>query len=127
MIHSKIPKRISLVGTTFNKPNDNTQHNIDMLTLGGYEPFELLREPDNPFDSNAIQVVVIDKVGTDAEQVFHIGYIPKPINVYLAPLMDKGRKFKTCNHHRKQHPCHNTLGVSVELKEVSDMQTIVFK
>ena len=127
MIHPQVPKRISLAGTTFNKPNDNTQHNIDMLTLGGYEPFELLREPDNPYDLNAIRVAVVDGKDTEEVQEFHVGYIPKDYNVYLAPMMDKGRKFQTCNHQRKQHPYHKTLGISIEIREVSDMQKIVFK
>ena len=127
MIHSKVPKRINLVGTTFNKPNDDTQHNIDMLTLGGYEPFELLREPNNPHDSNAIRVAVVAGKNTDEVQEFHVGYIPKTYHIHLASLMDKGRKFQTCNHKRKQHPYYKTLGVSVELKEVSDMRRIIFK
>lgn len=48
----------------------------------------LVREPDNQFDSNAIQVV-------DPETEIHIGYVAKEVAAELAPYMDEGRQF-TC-------------------------------
>lgn len=110
MIHPKIPNKFNLTGVTFNKGNDNTQHNIDVVTLCCEAPLSIIRESENPYDSNAIRVVAWDQ--------FHLGYIPKAYNVYLAPLMDCGRQFEVCDYQRIQHPDHQRLGISIELKEV---------
>ena len=111
MIPSQVPKRFSLTGVSFNKGSENTQHHIDVVTLCDDVPLALVREPDNPYDSNAIQVVAWDQ--------FHLGYIPKAFNHYLAQLMDTGSRFEACNYQRKEHPYHGTLGISIEIKEVT--------
>ena len=110
MIHPQVPKRLSLTGVSFNKGGQNTQHNIEFLTLDDFGPADLLLEPENPYDQNAIRVVWKGQ--------FHLGYIPKAYNMYLSPLMNRGRHFQACNLQRNQHPNHKTIGISVELKEV---------
>lgn len=119
MLHLQVPTRFSLTGVSFNRGDDNTQHNIDVVTLCDDVPLALVREPDNPYDSNAIQVVAWDQ--------FHLGYIPKAYNHYLAQLMDTGSRFEACNYQRNEHPHYRMLGISIEIREVSDMQKIVFK
>lgn len=46
----------------------------------------LQRESDNPYDSNAIQVIEPDS------EIF-IGYVAKEVAMELAPLIDEGREF----------------------------------
>lgn len=47
------------------------------------DKLEFFREPDNPYDNQAIVVKTVDGV--------KIGYIPKQDNVILARLMDAGK------------------------------------
>lgn len=51
------------------------------VDLGDYGDIELIPEPDNPYDSNAIKVIHND--------IGHIGYVPKEITTKLQPLLDK--------------------------------------
>jgi hypothetical protein len=48
---------------------------------------ELVREPDNEADTNAIKVVVMEK----PFEKFHIGYIRRASATEIAPRMDKGK------------------------------------
>ncbi len=111
MINPDLPRRIKLAGVSFDVGEHNTQQNIEVLTIGDFEPAELVLEPENPYDRNAIRVVW--------KEEFHLGYIPKAYNSYLSPLISSGRHFQACNFKRNQHPHHKTMGVSVEIKEVT--------
>lgn len=66
-----------VVGVTF----DNRQELIARLTID--TKIKLVRDPENPYDSNAIKVVT----GTTCEQ---IGFIKRELAAELALLMDKG-------------------------------------
>lgn len=57
-------------------------------TLVEQQPLTLLREPGNPHDANAIQVIEPDS------QMF-IGYVAKEIAVELAPVLDSDVEY-TC-------------------------------
>lgn len=46
----------------------------------------LLREPENPYDTNAIQVI-------DPESQIFIGFVAKEVAAEIAPLMDEGIEF----------------------------------
>lgn len=52
--------------------------------LQGTEPVVIKPEPENPYDKNAIAVVV----GFEGE-VYHIGYVPKELAAELAPLLEE--------------------------------------
>lgn len=64
------------------------------------DPVSLVREPDNPYDSNAILVVCED--GSD------LGYVPRILAKDLAPLLDDGarQEFRVKKLHflRPNHP-----------------------
>lgn len=73
-----------VVGTSF----DNRQNVLALLAK--YNPadvdIQLVRESDNPFDSNAIAVTAAVKGKVRAV----IGYLPKAVASVTAVLMDKG-------------------------------------
>lgn len=78
--------KYSIVGMQFR----NAEAVVKALADG--EPVTLIREPSNPFDTNAIQVWVDGK---------HVGYIPKKENHALAVSMDKDGKDITGKFARK--------------------------
>jgi hypothetical protein len=49
---------------------------------------ELLREPDNSYDENAVKVVLTDK---SLKGQFHIGYLSRQLASEIGPRMDAGR------------------------------------
>lgn len=57
-----------------------SHHQREMAGMRPNDQIELIREPDNKFDPNAIKVVW---------QFRHVGYIPAEIAVGMAPLMDE--------------------------------------
>lgn len=72
VLHTKV------AGVTF----DGRQALIAQLT--GREPCRLLPEPGNPYDENAIAVMVVIAMGS----VWHIGYVPKELAAQVAPFLD---------------------------------------
>jgi hypothetical protein len=94
-----------LVGVTF---NDCQLHiaNFGHPEMGKYD---LVREPGNPYDPNAVKVCFCE---------LQLGYLPKQIAVKLAPLMDAGRTFQALFVCRNQYPERsNTVGLSVRIVE----------
>lgn len=67
---------IKLAGVTF----ENRQETIARLSSG--EPCQLIPEPENQFDKNAIAVFVT----LDGEPA-HIGYVPRQLAEWIAPLL----------------------------------------
>ena len=53
-------------------------------------PIDLVREPDNKYDANAIQVLA---EGNDGPK--HVGYVPRHLAAKLAPLLDAGATVTT--------------------------------
>lgn len=54
------------------------------------DPLVLTREPENPFDPNAIAVAWIDKEGV----ALQVGYVPRALAAVLAPMVDAGAKLE---------------------------------
>jgi len=71
----------------------------------------LVREPDNPFDSNAIKVTVSGLV--------FLGYLPREIAAELAPLMDAGKHFTASFVSLNKSPIHRTVGLTIRIEESS--------
>ena len=103
-------KTIKVKGVTFK----NAQRNIRTFASGDFERFDLVREPDNFFDSNAIRVTV-------ATVVF-LGYVPREVAKELAPLMDEGRKFMAFFVSRNEHPVYGIVGLTVRIEELPCQQ-----
>ncbi|XZE19451.1 HIRAN domain-containing protein [Pirellulaceae bacterium SH449] len=62
---------------------DNRHLDLDRLSIG--ESVYLAREPNNPYDSNAV-IVTNSKHRS-------LGYLKREVSVWFAPILDKGRKF----------------------------------
>ena len=103
-MYSKI---IKLTGVSYGA----CQENIKKYAGPGVGDFELIREPDNLNDHNAIKVALFSHFG--------LGYIPRQIARELAPLMDSGRSFVAEYQFRNQSPYHDQLGLSVKIKELN--------
>ena len=103
-------KTIKVKGVTFK----NAQRNIWTFGSGDFRTFDLVREPDNFFDPNAIRVTV-------ATVVF-LGYVPKEVAQEMAPLMDQGRNFTAFFVCRNEDPSHRTVGLTVRIEELPCQQ-----
>lgn len=70
-----LPKRIKLKGTRY----DGRSERIENVHID--DEVQLVREPENPHDANAINV---------RNHEGSLGYVPKEFAAFLAPLMDAG-------------------------------------
>ena len=94
-----------LVGVIFGQ----CQENIKLYGPPSFPTFELTREPDNPYDSNAIWVGIGG---------YKFGYIPKHQAVALAAKMDEGRVFIAESAIVNRSAYHDTVGLTVTIKEI---------
>ena len=106
------PLTIKLAGVKF----DACQDNIKKYAGPGVGDFELVREQDNPYDHNAIKVALFGH--------FKFGYIPASVAKEMAPLMDSGRHFVAEYKARNQHPKHDVIGLTVNIKEEVNLEVI---
>ena len=74
---------IRLAGVSFRPDYPDNLIELDTIDKNSEEPvaLDLVREPDNAYDSNAIMVLY---------EGHHLGYIPKALNEGMAALMDRG-------------------------------------
>ena len=78
---NRIPRfTFRVVGESF----ENRQLDLSRLSIG--EAVYLIREPHNPYDSNAVAVVNRER------RV--LGYLKREVSLWFAPILDKGRKFQ---------------------------------
>lgn len=63
-----------------------------IATLQGNEPCRLEPEPTNPYDPNAIKVVVVTAIGPR-----HVGYVPRELAAQLAPRLEEEAYMVTFN------------------------------
>jgi len=102
---------VNLAGVTFR----DAQENIRRFGCKEIGSFALVREPENPYDPNAIRVEVAG---------FFLGYIRKEIAKTLAPLKDAGREFLALFVRRNESPYHETVGLMVQIIEVTDEKMV---
>lgn len=86
----KLPQIITKVsGVTHGKRQQALEH------LTRYNPEDvrifLQREKDNTFDKNAVKVVV----SVRNKGAYTIGYLPRALAAFIAPLLDTGKVIKT--------------------------------
>ena len=78
---NRIPRfTFRVVGESF----ENRQLDLDRLVIG--DAVYLIREPSNPYDSNAVAVVNRER------RV--LGYLKREVSLWFAPILDKGRQFQ---------------------------------
>ena len=94
-----------LAGVSFG----DCQQNIKLFGNPGINTFNLRREPQNPYDPNAVWV------GTGT---YPLGYLPRPVAQRLAPQMDLGRKYMAEYVSLNASPFHETVGLTVRIIEI---------
>lgn len=94
-----------LAGTTFH----DHQQNLSMFTEPIFSTYNLYREPENPYDSNAV------KVGLSPH---FFGYIPKTVAPTVAAMMDEGKSLVAQFVSLNRHSQYETLGLTVKILEV---------
>jgi hypothetical protein len=100
---------VNLRGVSF----ADAQENIKRFGCREFGLYELVREPDNRHDSNAIKVV--------RENRF-LGYVPRWVASWLAPSIDAGKSYEAVFVSLNQSPDHELVGLTVRIQEVSAHQ-----
>jgi hypothetical protein len=98
------PIETKLAGVTF----DDCQANIRKWGCRDIGYFRLEREPDNPHDPNAVSVWFLND---------RLGYLPKPVAKWIAPVMDRGGKLTARFVCRNQLAPDSIVGLTVEIIE----------
>lgn len=85
MERQKLSVELKVVGVSFpNEDGTSRQDNIKEMTENEINNLTIQREPNNPYDTNAIMVLNLGK---------QIGYIGKNFASIIAPLIDQGVQF----------------------------------
>lgn len=90
---------------------DGCQDNIKLYAQPdkiGIDEYDLHREPDNPYDKNAVWV---------GFGPFKLGYIPTALAQQISPLLDAGKKLVAVFVSLNQSPYHDTVGLTVRIIE----------
>jgi hypothetical protein len=83
------------------------QDNIKQFGCPDTGFYILIREPDNPYDPNAIAVSL--------GGIWHMGYVPSGFAAELAPLIDAGKIFEAEFVRRNEYPPHELVGLTVRI------------
>lgn len=87
------------------------QHNIKTYGGEGVGNYQLVREPGNPHDPNAIMVALFGHYG--------LGYVPAAIAKKIAPIIDSGRHLEAEFVSVNRHPYHEQVGITVRVVEIT--------
>ena len=101
-----IPITTRLTGVIFG----DAQENIKTFGCKDIGTYDLVREPGNPNDPNAIRVEVGGYI---------MGYIPRLIAQTLAPMMDNGKTFIAELVRRNESPRYERVGLTVRIVETN--------
>jgi len=99
-----------LAGVTFGDALENIRK-LGGPDIGGYE---LIREPNNPHDPNAIRVAFIGH--------YTMGYVPARIAAQIAPLMDQGRQLHAEFVRVNRKDGKEIVGITVRIVEIHPQQ-----
>lgn len=102
------PITVKLAGVSYG----DCQANVKQFGCPDIGSYALIREPDNPHDSNAIKISLFD--------IWPMGYVPKRIARDLAPLMDEGRTYLAMFVRRNEHPAEELIGLTVRIVETTE-------
>lgn len=100
-------KIIKLAGVTYGPCQENIK-NYACPTELGINEYDLVREPDNPADPNAVWV------GFGS---FKLGYLPAPLAQEISPRLKAGQNLVAVFVSLNQHPYHETVGLTVKIIE----------
>lgn len=99
------PITIKLAGTS----QPQLQKNVKKYSGTDLPPYELVREPDNKHDPNAIKVALFGH--------FVLGYIPRQLALHMAPLIDEGEDLVAEFIRLNNSPYHEQVGITVKIKK----------
>lgn len=88
---------------------DNAQENIKKFCCKDIPNYGLIREPNNPYDCNAIKVMLGD---------LYLGYLPALVAAKVAPYMDNGTHLIAELIRINESQYHSTVGMTVRIIEV---------
>ncbi len=98
---------IKLAGVTYGHCQENIK-NFACPTELGISEYDLVREPDNPADPNAVRVEICG---------FKFGYIPKEQAQEISSIMDNGQNLAAQFVSVNRSPFHDTEGLTVRIIE----------
>ena len=101
-----------IVGVTFANPDGSDRQALiedldDMLQSSPFVDLLLKREPENAYDSNAIQVL-------DGKSR-QLGYLSRSVCTTLAPIMDNGVEVKCNLEQITGHSLDQNFGINVQI------------
>jgi len=99
-------KVVRLAGVTFGDAPENIRK-WGHKDIGTYA---LIREPENKYDPNAIQVSLFGE--------FFMDYIPKHIASKLAPLMDAGKRYIAEFVQVNEWAPYDRIGMTIKIVEI---------
>jgi hypothetical protein len=102
-----LPITIRITGVSFR----DAQQNIRQFGCPAIGTYALIREPDNKFDPNAIEVSLAG--------VWFMGYVPSWLAKVLAPMIDVGRTFLAEFVARNEAPGRELVGLTVRIVETT--------
>lgn len=88
---------------------DDAQENIKKFCCKDIPNYALIREAENPYDGNAVKVMLGD---------LYLGYLPTQVAEKVAPYMDNGTHLIAELISMNESPYHNTVGMTVRIVEV---------
>ena len=103
-------KNIKVAGVT----HGLSQEAIRDLVLGsGVQDFDLVREPTNEYDQNAVRVSCM---------TVPLGHVPKEIAGQVAQAMDAGATLTARLVRVNRHPGHSTMGLTIDIVDSKNTQ-----
>lgn len=110
----KLKKRtfwINVVGIQYEN-KDGSSRKKYLLKLTNSDTIKLIREPDNPYDQNAIKLVYGDN--------FQIGYIPMDKSKIIAPYLDQEYEYNVESFQIEREDIGYKLSCGIKLRIGSD-------
>ena len=101
-----------IVGVTFANPDGSDRQEIiedleELCQESPFVPLKLIREPQNTFDHNAIQV--------HDEQGRQLGYLSRSVSETLAPMMDNGIEVLCTLSQITGHSLDQNFGINIKI------------
>lgn len=96
-----------LAGVTFDDCQDNIRCFGNAPELGVYD-YDLVREPDNLYDKNAVCVCFGG---------FKLGYLKTGLAQKISPMLANGKNLMAVFVSLNQSPYHDTVGLTVRITE----------
>ena len=105
-----IPITTKLAGVSFGDCQENIKCYANPSELG-IDEYDLVREPDNPHDKNAVRV---------GFGCFKFGYLKTDLGQKISPLLEKGQNLVAVFVSLNRSPYHDTVGLTIRIIEITN-------